>query len=111
MDVIRYIIQAAWAWRTAMDQHIGADASRQLKKRRPGLTFAELPLFASDDELGVALLGRARSALWHSLVTFFEQQGLPKNDPHMGGRYVPAVKAFFDRQYGLTAVPTRNSHR
>ena len=24
------------------------------------LTFAELPLFATDDELGVALLGRAR---------------------------------------------------
>ncbi len=72
------------------------------KKRRPGLTFADLPLFATDAELGVALLGRARAAVWSSLVPSFEREGLPKNDPLMGGRYVPAVKAFFDRQYGLT---------
>jgi hypothetical protein len=73
------------------------------KKRRPGLTFADLPLFATDAELGVALLGRARAALWNRLVQSFEREGLPKNDPLMGGRYVPAVKAFFDRQYGLTS--------
>ena len=68
------------------------------------MTFAELPLFATDDELAMALLGRARSAVWRTLVPSFEREGLPKNDPQMGGRYVPAVKAFFDRQYGLTAV-------
>lgn len=73
----------------------------QPKKRRPGLTFADLPLFATDTELGLALLGRARAALWGNIALEFEQEGLPKNDPRLGGRYVPAVKAFFDRQYGL----------
>ena len=89
-----------------------ADPRPQPKKRRPGLTFAELPLFATDDELGVALLGRARSAVWRNLIPLFEREGLPKNDPQMGGRYVPAVKAFFDRQYGLTtAAPAAPSGR
>ena len=30
-----------------------------------------------------------------------EERGLPKVDQLMGGRYVPAVRAFFDRLYGL----------
>ena len=77
----------------------------QPKKRRPGMTFADLPLFATDAELGVALLGRARASLWGNLAQAFEREGLPRNDPLMGGRYVPAVKAFFDRQYGLI-LPT-----
>ncbi len=85
------------------EQAVADGVSPQPKKRRPGLTFADLPLFATDAELGVALLGRARAALWSNLVPSFEREGLPKNDPLMGGRYVPAVKAFFDRQYGLTA--------
>ena len=87
-----------------MNDRAGDDVPHpQPKKRRPSLTFAELPLFATDDELGMALLGRARSAIWRTLVPSFEREGLPKKDPQMGGRYVPAVKAFFDRQYGLTA--------
>jgi hypothetical protein len=88
-----------------MNDRAGDDVPHpQPKKRRPSLTFAELPLFATDDELAMALVGRARSAVWRTLVPSFEREGLPKNDPQMGGRYVPAVKAFFDRQYGLTAV-------
>jgi hypothetical protein len=47
------------------------------------LTVADLPLFASDAKPGVALLWRARSALWHNLVASFERKGLSKNDPLM----------------------------
>lgn len=95
-----------------MDHRASVDDLRlQPKKRRPSLTFAELPLFATDDELGVALLGRARSVVWRNLVPSFEQAGLPKNDPQMGGRYVPAVKAFFDHQYGLTVPVTASFER
>jgi hypothetical protein len=86
------------------DQEEMAASHPQPRRRRPSLTFAELPLFATDDELGVALLGRARSAIWRKLASRFEHEGLPRNDPHMGGRYVPAVKAFFDRQYGLASI-------
>ena len=30
-----------------------------------------------------------------------EREGLPRVDPLMGGRYWPAVRAFWDRRYGL----------
>lgn len=33
--------------------------------------------------------------------TLLEGRGFPKVDGLMGGRYVPAVRAFFDREYGL----------
>lgn len=63
--------------------------------------FADLPLFASDKELAAALLG-GRSGAWRDLIPLYERRGFPKIDPVMGGRYTPAVKAFFDRDYGLT---------
>ena len=34
-------------------------------------------------------------------MPMLELRGLPKVDQLMGGRYVPAVRAFFDRRYGL----------
>jgi len=63
----------------------------------------ELPLFADEDAIGAAVLGPKRSCEWRALATLYERQGLPKIDPVMGGRYVPAVKAFFDHVYGLGA--------
>jgi hypothetical protein len=67
-----------------------------------------LPLFATDSRLGAALLGADRIQEWRQIVPLLEARGLPKFDPLMGGRYVPAVRAFFDRLYGLdraTDVP------
>jgi hypothetical protein len=60
-----------------------------------------LPLFATDDEIGAALLGADRVQEWRQMAPLLEQRGLPKVDPLMGGRYVPAVRAYFDHQYGL----------
>jgi hypothetical protein len=60
-----------------------------------------LPLFATDDVLGAALLGSERVQEWHQMAPLLEARGLPKVDDMMGGRYVPAVRAFFDHQYGL----------
>ena len=68
--------------------------------RRP-LAFDELPLFASEYDLAVALLGAARSGAWRDIAPLYERRGLPKIDPLMEGRYVPAVKAFFDSEYRL----------
>lgn len=64
-----------------------------------------LPLFASDAEIGAALLGAKRAKEFAERAPLLERRGLPKIDPMMGGRYVPAVKAFFDREHGLTATP------
>jgi hypothetical protein len=60
-----------------------------------------LPLFATDSLLGAALLGPEREEEWRQIVPMLELRGLPKVDQLMGGRYVPAVCAFFDRRYGL----------
>jgi hypothetical protein len=60
-----------------------------------------LPLFATDTALGAALLGLDRVPEWLAMTPLLETKGLPKIDPLMHGRYTPAVRAFFDRLYGL----------
>jgi hypothetical protein len=67
--------------------------------------FDALPLFADDAAIGNALLGPRRSREWREIAALLESRGLPKMDPLMGGRYVPAIKAFFDREYGITGTP------
>jgi len=42
--------------------------------------------------------GRERTA---SEAQASQRRGFPKVDGLLGGRYVPAVKAFFDREYGV----------
>ena len=77
--------------------------------RRPGAgmtkhlrTLDQLPLFADDPSIGVALFGPNRAGDWPPIASLLESRGLPKIDALMGGRYVPAVRAFFDRDYGLS---------
>lgn len=41
---------------------------------------------------------------WSAKAIVLERAGLPKIDPVMGGRYWPAVDAFWRRRYGLSAV-------
>jgi hypothetical protein len=60
-----------------------------------------LPLFASDDAIGAALLGAERVSEFQAMVPLLEARGLPRVDQLMGGRYVPAVRRFFDHLYGL----------
>jgi hypothetical protein len=67
--------------------------------RRPAIE--DLPLFADDIALGLVLLGVRRAGEWSNIVPIYERRGFPKVDPVMGGRYVPAVRAFFDREYGV----------
>jgi hypothetical protein len=61
----------------------------------------QLPLFADEQSIGVALFGADRACEWPSIASLLENRGLPKIDVLMGGRYVPAVRAFFDHTYGL----------
>ena len=64
-------------------------------------SIKSLPLFATDDAIGAALLGNDRMQEWRQIAPILEARGLPKVDHLMGGRYVRAVVAFFDHQYGL----------
>jgi hypothetical protein len=60
-----------------------------------------LPLFATDDALGAALLGPHRVPEWRHIASLLETRGLPRVDQLMGGRYTRAVIAFSDHSYGL----------
>ena len=60
--------------------------------------------------LGTALLGPDRIQEWRQIAPLLEERGLPKVDQLMGGRYVPAVRAFFDRLYGLDRATTCRWH-
>lgn len=43
-------------------------------------------------------------ATWRATAIVLERDGLPRVDPIMGGRYWPAVQAFWHRRYGLSTV-------
>jgi hypothetical protein len=58
-------------------------------------------LFSTDDILGIFLLGPQRGPEWRQIAPLLEARGLPKVDPLMGGRYLPAVIGFFNHLYGL----------
>ena len=71
---------------------------------RAALTWDQLPLYAKDEELGEAVLGRERKREFSALAQLYERDGMPKICPVWGGRYVLSVKAFFDAQNGLSAA-------
>jgi hypothetical protein len=73
--------------------------------RIPLKTWDRLPLFASDEDIGEAVLGRHRKGEFAAMARVQERYGMPKICPVWGGRYVPGVKAFYDAQYGLSAAP------
>ncbi|MGH6800550.1 MAG: hypothetical protein ACRECZ_03875 [Methylocella sp.] len=58
-------------------------------------------LFADDKQLAEAVLGLKRAKAWAILVKHYEGRGLPPLDPLTGGRYVPAVRQFFDAIHGV----------
>lgn len=70
----------------------------------PITTWDRLPLFATDEEIGEALLGQGRKREFAGLAQLHERDGMPKVSSVWGGRYVPAVKAFLDAQYGIAAA-------
>ena len=74
-----------------------------MKQPRP--RFDDLPLFADDRAIGAALLGPDRAGDWGPIAALLEARGLPRIDALMGGRYTPAIRAFFDLEHGLSKEP------
>jgi hypothetical protein len=72
--------------------------------QRKNLTLNDLPLFADDEQIGEAVLGRARRFEFSGTAALYEGRGMPKVSLVWGGRYVPAVKAFLDVDQGLPGV-------
>ena len=59
-------------------------------------------LFPSEAEIARRLSQDARE--WAAKAHMLEREGLPRVDPIMGGRFWPAVLAFWNRRYGLSTV-------
>jgi hypothetical protein len=59
-------------------------------------------LFPSEAEIAKRL-GQKPSE-WAAQALVLEREGLPRIDPLMGGRYLRAVLAFFDRRNGLSTA-------
>ncbi len=59
----------------------------------------KLPLFATEEAVACALLGPGKTSEWRQIVPLLERRGFPTIDGLMGGRYTPAIRAFFDRDY------------
>ncbi len=67
---------------------------------RRKLSIDALPLYATDDELAVAILGK-RAKDWPIVLRLYESRGFPKISAVMKGRYVPAIIQFFDANEGV----------
>jgi hypothetical protein len=60
-------------------------------------------LYPDDAELGRRVLGPKRAHLWKSMLPELERRGFPPVSALYGGRYWPAVVAFFDRENGVAS--------
>ncbi len=63
-----------------------------------------LPLFATDHQIAVAVVGRAKADYWRKVVLpSLERSGFPSVDPLHKARPVPLVGKFYEAYFGITA--------
>lgn len=63
-----------------------------------------LPLFATDREIAIAVVGRATAGYWLTgVLPTLERRGFPAEDPLHTGRAVPLVRKFYEDYFGMTA--------
>jgi hypothetical protein len=68
---------------------------------RPSASSNNLPLYPSEKQIAVAILGPRRAHEWKAKAVLLEREGLPRIDPLMGGRSWAAVERFFASREGL----------
>jgi hypothetical protein len=56
----------------------------------------DLPLYPSEAQIARKVLGPNRLDEWRGMAHILEREGMPTVDPLFGGRYWPAVQAWFD---------------
>lgn len=63
----------------------------------------KLPLFATDLEIAVAIVGKQNASRWkREVLPTLEHRGFPRWDPLHQGRPVPLVKQFYALYFGIT---------
>lgn len=66
--------------------------------------LSKLPLFATDREIAIAVVGKERASMFVKVVILqLERKGFLKIDPLHDGRPVPLVRKFYDGYFGITA--------
>lgn len=66
--------------------------------------LSHLPLFASDQQIAIAIVGKERAREWiKTVIPQLDRKGFPRIDPLHGGRPVPLVRRFYDGYFGITA--------
>jgi hypothetical protein len=64
--------------------------------------LSKLPLFATDDEIAIAIVGRKRASEWRrGALQILEARGFPKVDALHGGRPVPLIRKWYELHMGL----------
>ena len=63
---------------------------------------ADMPLYPSEDQIARAVMGPERAREWPGKARYLQDKhGLPAIDELMGGRFWPAVEAFFRARHGV----------
>lgn len=72
------------------------------------VTLTDLPLFATDEQLAEAIVGKRAAAEWvrDKLPTLASKPGFPPIDEFHGGRPVKLVIRFYDGYLGTGVQPT-----
>lgn len=63
-----------------------------------------MPLYPDERRIAQEILPPDKVSSWGGIAAVLERKGLPTVDPLFGGRYWPAVKAYFDRRHGVSDV-------
>ena len=70
----------------------------------PFKTLDALPLFATDKEIAIAIVGKTSASYWlTAILPALERKGFPRKDPAHKARAVPLVKKFYEGYFGITA--------
>lgn len=72
---------------------------------RPAQSIRDQGLLPSEAEIARRLSQGPNE--WAAKAIVLERDGLPRIDPIMGGRFWPAVDAYWRRRYNLTSIEPR----
>jgi hypothetical protein len=66
------------------------------------ITLDDLPLFATDEQIAIAIVGEDRAGEWTShALPMLEAKGFPQIDIMHQGRPIPLVKKWYDHYLGV----------
>ena len=80
-----------------------------MARAQPPITFDDLPLFATDEEIARAIVGDARAKEWVKtrLPTLAKKPGFPPIDPFHNGRPTWLIRRFYEQYLGVAGLNSK----